>query len=228
MTIEVEILARRDGEVRCVFCRGELTGGIETCPGCRATFHPACRAEMSRCATIGCSGVRGEEGSSARRRPPRGSTAEVARRRPSAATPDRSVEADPDDSPALDRARTHEQFMRWSAVGAVVGVLIGLCGAYADSRHGIEVGPALRLGGLGLMLGAVEGVFIGAVGVRRKPFFSGKGKNNPTTVVQMMLFAPCGAAGAVIAEHFHVNPFVGGVAAFLLVLPWLLRWLGMG
>lgn len=239
MTIELEVSARRGGgEVRCVFCRDELIGAIETCPGCGATFHPACRAEMARCTTIGCSGVRGAEDSRSRRKSTR--QARLAAE-PAGTTPPRPVDAvEPPrrrtsrsaswaraDDGGFYGARTPQEFLVWGGIGAGAGLTLGLLVAYMASRHGIDLRLALRFGGIGALLGLVEGVVIGAVGVRRQPVLGGRRKN-PTTAVQAVLCMPCAFLGAIVADHLHVSPFLGMFAAVLLVIPLLLRWLGFG
>lgn len=226
MTIEVEVSARRDGEVNCVFCREELTGAIETCPGCGATFHPACRAEMPRCATIGCSGVRGAGGSRPRRRAPRSDTVEPA---PAASRPlFPPVRAIDDGSDHLKRARTPEQFMRWGSVGAAIGLGVGLIAAFLVSRHGLDLGAAIVLGGGGLVLGLVEGLVIGAVGVRAEPLLPARGGKNPTIALEALICMPFAVVGEVVNLNFHGTPGVGSLVSFLVVLPFLLRWLGFG
>jgi hypothetical protein len=228
----IEVSARREGELRCVFCREELTGGIETCPGCGATCHPACRAEMSRCATIGCSGVRAEGGASPRPRASsrRARLADVAEPERSRAhpreRPPRASDSSPDDG--VQRPRTPAEHVLWSAAGASVGVLIGVFVAFGFSRHGIETSLAVRCCSIGLVLGALEGAFIGALGVRSQPRFPGDSESSPTVVLVTLLLVPCAVVGEVFARQLHAPSAAGGVAAVLLVLPLLLRWLGFG
>jgi len=43
----------RSNEV-CPYCRDGLQEPLWTCPGCEVVYHQACRAELGRCATLGC------------------------------------------------------------------------------------------------------------------------------------------------------------------------------
>lgn len=52
--MEIEV---RPGGERCPYCRDDL-GAVDVvrCPACRVGYHAACRREMPRCGTLGCSG----------------------------------------------------------------------------------------------------------------------------------------------------------------------------
>ena len=50
--IDVQALPRSN-EV-CPYCRDGLQEPLWTCPGCEVDYHQACRAELGRCATLGC------------------------------------------------------------------------------------------------------------------------------------------------------------------------------
>jgi hypothetical protein len=47
------VVARRETPGVCVYCRG-IPAAPEVCPGCAARYHPECRDELGRCATIAC------------------------------------------------------------------------------------------------------------------------------------------------------------------------------
>ncbi|MCO5171674.1 MAG: hypothetical protein M9894_35675 [Planctomycetes bacterium] len=85
-----------DGARRCPLCRDALAPGgpVEECAGCGTGYHPACRRELSRCATLGC----GEAAAPPRPRAPR-------RRPPWEPAPDEihQLPADDEDDPPRPR-----------------------------------------------------------------------------------------------------------------------------
>lgn len=40
--------------LRCPLCHDALGAVIERCAGCDTPYHPGCRRELGRCATLGC------------------------------------------------------------------------------------------------------------------------------------------------------------------------------
>jgi hypothetical protein len=53
--VSVSVRARPGGPRTCPFCRDEAGEDVTPC-ACGVIYHPECRAELSRCATIGCAG----------------------------------------------------------------------------------------------------------------------------------------------------------------------------
>lgn len=50
--IDVQAVPRDNAA--CPYCRDGLQEPLWTCPGCEVVYHQACRAELGRCATLGC------------------------------------------------------------------------------------------------------------------------------------------------------------------------------
>jgi len=50
-----QVVERRPAQT-CVYCHDELAGEAAAlgCQGCGSTYHPACFAELGRCAALGC------------------------------------------------------------------------------------------------------------------------------------------------------------------------------
>lgn len=84
-----------DGARRCPLCRDALAPGapVDECAGCGTGYHPACRRELSRCATLGC----GEAPAPPRPRAPR-------RRAPWVPAPDELHQLPADDDAEDDDA----------------------------------------------------------------------------------------------------------------------------
>lgn len=53
--MSVSVRARPGGPRQCPFCRDAAGEDVAPC-ACGVSYHPECRAELSRCVTIGCAG----------------------------------------------------------------------------------------------------------------------------------------------------------------------------
>jgi hypothetical protein len=52
---QVSVADRASPEARCAFCHDELGADeFSTCPGCKTSLHPECRAQLAECPTLGC------------------------------------------------------------------------------------------------------------------------------------------------------------------------------
>jgi hypothetical protein len=47
------VSARPSPDLRCAYCHGAAEGAV-ACSGCGTFLHPACRAEVGSCVTLGC------------------------------------------------------------------------------------------------------------------------------------------------------------------------------
>jgi len=248
--VKIEVAARTDERPRCVYCRDEVTPAeLDECPGCRTTLHVACRAELGRCPTAGCADARvvvapiepGADAEAERRRRREAARARreaedaalLASRRPLRQL-SREARAASRPWPGVHRPESLRGLVLWLVGGALVGLAVGLIIASASSRHSLEAAQVWRWVPGAVLVGLLEAGSLAAFGIRKAPLvrvrYSSKGGRRhhdaaPLVCACLVVATFAGAwLGASVGRETGL--FVGLLAAPLLVLAPVLRWLG--
>ncbi|MCO5168402.1 MAG: hypothetical protein M9894_18845 [Planctomycetes bacterium] len=234
--MKLEVAPRPNERPTCVYCRAEVGSAeaLVVCPACGSTLHAPCRTELRRCASPGCAGF---DDTPPREDAATGRAARLAaaraRREAEDAARDAAARAAGAPRPTRDllwRAATGAELGKCAGVGAVVGLTIGLLVAYYLSGQRLAVNEVVRCCLVAGPVGAIEGLLIGLVGVRREPVRLLGSADDARYSLSAFFTAGCGLLGAWVVASLGggtIPVLLAGVAAALLALTLGLRWFGL-